>query len=45
MPDYSYIGDGICIGDVYSVIGNCVTHEPDILAGEATGPMTRRMNT
>jgi protein-tyrosine phosphatase len=34
MPDYSYIGDGIYIGDVYSVIGNYDTREPDILAGE-----------
>lgn len=34
MPDYSYICDGIYIGDVYSVIGNYVTREPDILAGE-----------
>jgi protein-tyrosine phosphatase len=34
MPDYSYIGDGIYIGDVYSAIGNYETREPDILSTE-----------
>jgi protein-tyrosine phosphatase len=31
MHDYSYICDGIYIGDVYSVIGNYRTREPDVL--------------